>query len=273
MPISTFDGFIAAAKNYISLAKLSPRVGVVQGSWTSVFDVPGNPGAGVLAGTSTAAGVVPNDATPGCPDIAAFGGGAVGYLAQVDFGSSVACRLKLMDMLFKAGAYGFATATTNLAAQPSYASRMPGGSFGDTQIWIEASTAFVTGTAWTIQIGYTNQAGVSGRLTVAQTYAAAALALGRMYQLPLQAGDAGIQKIDSVIITNGGTAMTAGALNVLVMRPLWSGRVRAANDGDVHDLAKTGMPVLFTDTALALLVAPDSTSTGIPELELVIANA
>jgi hypothetical protein len=272
MPISTFDGFIAAAKNYISIAKLAARTSVATG-WFSLFDLAGNPGAGVLAGTSTAAGVVPNDATPGCPEIAAFGGAAIGYLAQVDFGCSVACRLKLLDMVFKAGAYGFATATVNLAAQPSYASRMPGGSFGDTQIWIEVSTAFITGTAWTIQIGYTNQAGVTGRLTVAQTYSASGLTVGRMYQMPLQAGDAGIQKIDSVIITNGGTAMTAGALNVLVMRPLWSGRVRIANDGDVHDLAKTGMPVLFTDTALVLLVAADSTSTGIPEIELVIANA
>lgn len=46
-----------------------------------------------------------------------------------------------------------------------------------------------------------------------------------------------------------------------------------ANDGDVHDLAKTGMPILFADSALMLAVAADSTSSGIPELEVVIANA
>ena len=63
-----------------------------------------------------------------------------------------------------------------------------------------------------------------------------------------------------------------GAFNVLVLRPLWSGRVRVANDGDVHDLAKTGCPIVFTDSALVLAINADSTSSGIPELEFVIAN-
>lgn len=273
MAITTFDGFIASAKQYLSLAKTASRTAVATG-WFSVFDLAGKPGAGTLAGTSTAAGVVPTDATAGCPTIDAFGGGAVGYLAQVDFGSSVACRMKLFDMVFKAGAYGFAAGTTTLAAQPSYVSRMLGGNYGDTQIWIEVSTAFVTGTAWQVQVTYTNQSGVAGRTgIILPATAAAGLTLGRMYQLALQAGDTGVQKIESVIVTNGGTAMTAGAFNVLVLRPLWSGRCRIANDGDVHDLAKTGMPVLFSDSALVLAISADSTATGIPELEMVIANA
>jgi len=272
MAITSFDGFIASAKQYLSFMKTAARTTVATG-WFSLFDVAGNPGAGVLAGTSTTAGVVPTDATAGCPTIDAFGGGATGYLAQVDFGCSVACRMKIFDMVFKAGAYGFAAGTTTLSAQPSYSSRMPGGSYGDTKIWIEVSTAFVTGTAWQVTVTYTNQAGTTGRSTViTAAMAAAALTLGRMYQLALQSGDTGVQKIESVVVTNGGTAMTAGAFNVLVLRPLWSGRMRSANDGDVHDLAKTGMPVLFADSALVVALAADSTSTGIPELEFVIAN-
>ena len=93
-----------------------------------------------------------------------------------------------------------------------------------------------------------------------------------MYQLGLAAGDTGVQKIESVIVTNGGTAMTAGAVNVLILRPLWSGRCKIANDGDVHGLDKTAMPVLYADSALVFAVCPDSTSTGIPEIEFVIAN-
>lgn len=272
MAITTGDGLLAAAKQYISVAKTVARTAVATG-WYSLFDLAGNPGSGVLAGTSTTAGVVPTDATAGVPVIDAFGGAATGYLAQVDFGCSVACRMKLADMVFKAGAYGFAAGTTALAAQPSYAARMPGGAFPNTQIWIEVSTAFLTGTAWQVQVTYTNQSGVAARSTViTAAAAAAAMTLGRMYQLALQSGDSGVQKIDSVIVTNGGTAMTAGAFNVLVLRPLWSGRVRINNDGGLHNAADTMMPVVFADTALVLLVAADSTSTGIPELELVIAN-
>lgn len=272
MAITTFDGFIGSAKQYLSLMKTASRTAVAAG-WFSVFDLAGNPGAGVLPGTSTAAGVVPTDGTAGCPTIDAFGGSATGYLAQVDFGNTVACRMKLFDMVFKAGAYGFAGGTTSLSAQPSYVSRMPGSSYSDTQIWIEVSIAFVTGTNWQVQVTYTNQAGTAGRSTViTPALAAAALTLGRMYQLPLQAGDTGVQKIESVIVTNGATAMTVGNFNVLVLRPLWSGRARMANDGDVHDLAKTGMPVVFADSALVLAIAADSTATGVPEMEMVIAN-
>ena len=262
MAITSFDGFIASAKQYLSVAKTAARSSVAA-SWFSVFDLAGNPGAGVLAGTSTAAGVVPTDATAGCPTIDAFGGGATGYLAQVDFGSSVACRLKLFDLVFKAGAYAF-NAAQALSGQPSYLARMPGASYGGTQIWVEAVTAFTGNPTFTIT--YTNQAGTPGRTAILA--AGAALTLGRMTQVPLQVGDTGVQTITNVTCTGA----TAGTFNVLVTRPLWSGRCRTANDGDVHDLTKTGMPVVFADSALCLAVAADGTSTGIPELEMVIAN-
>ena len=262
MAIASFDQAIAAAKQYLSVAKTAVRPSIAA-SWFSVFDLAGNPGAGVLAGTSTAAGVVPTDATAGCPTIAAFGASALGYLWQLEYGCSVACRLKLFDMVFKAGAYAFNAAQV-LTGQPSYASRMPGGSYSDTQIWIEAVTAF-TGNL-TVTITYTNQSGVTGRTATLAT--GTALTVGRLMQVPLQAGDTGVQAITNV----AGTVATAGTFNVLVLRPLWSGRCRTANDGDVHDFTKTGMPQVFADSALFLAVAADSTSTGIPEIELVVAN-
>lgn len=263
MTISNFDGLLGSAKQYISMMKTASRTTVATG-WFSLFELAGNPGAGVLAGTSTTAGVVPTDTTAGCPVIDAFGGGATGYLAQVDFGSSVASRLKIMDMVFKAGAYAF-NANTALSAQPSYAGRMPGGSYKDTQIWFEAVTAF-TGNP-TITISYTNQDGTAGR--TATIAFGSAPTLGRMFQIPLQSGDTGIQKIDNVT----GTVATVGTFNILVLRPLWTGRVKIANDGNVHGPEKTMMPVVFADSALILLAAADGTSSGIPEVELVIANA
>ena len=262
MAIASFDQAIAAAKQYLSVAKTAVRPSIAA-SWFSVFDLAGNPGAGVLAGTSTAAGVVPTDATAGCPTINAFDASALGYLWQLEYGCSVACRLKLFDMVFKAGAYAF-NAAQALTGQPSYASRMPGGSYSDTQIWIEAVTAF-TGNL-TVTITYTNQSGVTGRTATLAT--GTALTVGRLMQVPLQAGDTGVLAITNV----AGTVATAGTFNVLVLRPLWSGRCRTANDGDVHDFTKTGMPQVFADSALFLAVAADSTSTGIPEIELVVAN-
>ena len=263
MAITTFDGFIGAAKQYVSMAKTASRTGVAS-RWFSVFDVAGNPGAGVLAGTSTTTGVVPTAATAGFPKINAFGGGATGYLAQVDFGSSVACRMKVFDMQWKGGAYAFNASTTG-NTPTSFSSRVPGGTdFTNNQIWLEQVTA---GTGiQNVAVTYINQDGTAGR--TAGTIATAVNIVGSLWQLPLQSGDTGVQGVTGVV----GSVATAGTFNILVMRPMWSGRVRTANDGGVHDLALTGMPPAYADGAHYLAIAPDSTATGIPELELVIAN-
>lgn len=273
MAISSLDQLIAAPSQRVSLLKLASRTSVAAIPF-SVFDLAGNPGAGVLAGTSTANGVVPTASTVGCPSLTAFGGGASGYLNRVEFSNTVPCRMQLFDMLFKAGAYSFAAGTTTLSAQPSYSGRVLGGTdYTNTELWVEVSTAFVTGTAWQVQVTYTNQSGVTGKTSIiSAAQAAAALTQGKMFQLALAAGDTGVQKIESVIVTNGGTAMTAGAFNVLVLRRLWMGRVRVANDGDTHDMLKTGMPEVFVTSAFILIVTADSTATGLPEVVLEVVN-
>lgn len=274
MAITTQDQLVAAmASGQLALFQKTSRT-AISALWFSTFDLVGNPGAGVLAGTSTAAGVVPTDATPGCPPQNNYGAGNVGYISAIDFGSAVASRHRLCDMLFKAGAYGFAAGTTTLAAQPSYSGRVPGGTdYKGTEIWIEVSTAFATGTAWQVQVTYTNQDGVAGKQSVISVAAAAAsLTLGRMMQMAFATGDTGVQKIESVIVTNGGTAMTAGAFNVLVLRPLWTGRIRSINDGDTHGPDKTDLPQIFRTSALILQVASDATATGPLDMAVGIIN-
>jgi len=265
MAITTREGYTAAAAGAqpIGICKTASRTSVAAIPF-SVFDIAGNPGAGTLAGTSTAAGVVPTDATAGCPTIAAFAGSNIGYLNTVDYGSSVASRLRLYDMLFKAGAYAF-NANTTLASQPSYSSRIPGSNYSGTQIWIETVTAF-TGNP-SIAVTYTNQAGTTAH-TTGTIATGAALTIGRMVQLPLQAGDDGVQKIESVV----GTVASAGTFNVLVLRPLWAGRCKAANDGDLHGPDKTLRSQVYADSALFLQVIADSTATGIPDLNISIIN-
>jgi hypothetical protein len=277
MAISTADGYIAALKQRVLLDKLASRT-VVAAIPFSVFDLAGNPGSGALAGTSTTVGVVPTDATAGCPDIQFSSG--VGYLSKVEFGNTVASRLHIFDKLWHGGPYLFGTDVPTITPG-SIAARCPdypgsGTVFGaGNEIWVEVSTAFVTGTAWQIQVGYTNSQGTAGRLTViSAAQAAAALTLGKMFQLALQSGDCGVQSIQSVDVTNGGTAMTAGQVSVLIMRPLWTnGRVPLANGGDVHDMFKTGLPIVYYNSALYLVVQADSTASGLPELVLEIASA
>jgi hypothetical protein len=261
MAITTFDGIIGAAGQDQTWVKTGART-TVANAWFTLFDIAGNPGAGTLAGVSTAAGVIPVATDAGFPAINAFGLGNNGYLSNVDFGSTVPGRIKMYDMLYKAGAYPFNAAQT-LAAQPAL-TRVPGTIYTGLQLWVECVTAF-TGIP-TITITYTNEAGTAGRTTGAVTWVAATV--GRMLQLPLQAGDKGLQKIESV------TSITAtvGTFNVLIMRRLWSARVRAANDGDTHGPDKTGMPDVYEASALYPIIATDSTLSGVPELQLSVIN-
>jgi hypothetical protein len=260
--ITTLDQYIAAAKQRVTWAKPTSRTSVAAIPFT-VFDIAGNPGAGTLNVGNTANGLVPTDAVAGYPVLNAFGGSA-GYISRVEFGSSVACRFYLYDRLFVAGAYAY-NANTTLSSQPSYSSRLPDADYKGLEIWFEAVTAF-TGNP-TVTVTYTNQDGTAGRSTGGVAFGLAPI-LGRCVQLPLQAGDTGVQKIESVTCS----VASAGTFNISVLRPLWMGRVPSAGAGDVHDLLRTGLPQICADSALYVQIAADSTATGLPELNVEVAN-
>lgn len=263
MAIASLNDYIASAKQRASYTKTAARTTVAT-SWFSLFDVAGSPGAGTLAGTSTAAGVVPDDTVAGYPPVNAFGGSAIGYLSKVDFSSTVAGRIAVFDRLFVAGAYAF-NANTTLASQPSYSARVPNADYGGLEIWAETVTAATLNQTWAVT--YTNQSGTAARATGAVGIGAAPT-LGRCWQLPLQAGDSGVQKIESVV---GGTG-SAGTANIMVLRRLWTGRVQLANAGDVHDLLRVGLPRIYDTSALYVMVCTDSTSSGIPDAVFEAAN-
>lgn len=266
MVLSTLDGYIGAPKQRILMLKTATRTTVATIPFT-VFDLAGQPGAGTLAGSNTANGVVPTDAVAGYPVIGALTNKA--WLTRVAYGSTVPGWITIYERLFLAGAYAF-NANTTLASQPSYAARVTfsnpaGADYKGLQIWCEAVTAF-TGTP-SFQVNYLDEGGAAGDTGVVS--AGAALTLGRMFRMPLAAGDNGVQQITQV----RGTVASVGTFNVMVLRELWCGRVRTANDGEVHDLLRTGAPELFTDSALMLAIEADSTSSGLPDVTLEIADA
>jgi hypothetical protein len=251
-----------------------------QAAWNTNMQTSGGVGmtngVGVLAGTSTTQGVVPDDTTPGFPPIKDIGAGNVAYLAEVDFHEwGFGGRIFLHDLLFKAGAYNWNDSGITLASQPSIASRVPGGlagvGGGATQLWFEVATAFATA-APTITVGYTNQDGVTGQSTVFTVATAAPAVPGRNIQVPLANGDTGIQKIESV----SSTGPTAGTFNLLITRPLWQGRVMIAGDyGDryIHGPDLTGLPIVYGSSALFAMFQPEGGSnTGTASLALKIAE-
>lgn len=263
MTITTLDGIIAGAKQRILLAKTATRTSVAAYG-CSVFNLAGNPGAGTLAGTSTTTGVVPTDATAGCPTINAFGGDNVGYISRVEASNIVACRIALYDLLWKGGAYAFNVSTSG-NSPASYSSRIPGGTdYIGLELWLEQVTAGTL--VQNVDVNYNNQAGAAKSTGVIAM--PAAMIVGRMQQIPLAAGDTGIQGVTGV----AGSVASAGTFNLLVLRPLDELRIRVANDGVIHDALATGMPIIFADSALMMIVTADSTATQTPELVIDVVN-
>jgi hypothetical protein len=261
MANTTLDAYLGAIKEKVRILKTASRTSVAAIPF-SVFDQAGYPAAGTMAVGNTTTGVVPTNATNGYPKIRAFAGANKGYLGAVTFGNSVACNIDIFDTLFSVGAIPFTAATTTLASQPSYAARVPDGYYpNNTEIWLEAVTAF-TGNL-SVAITYTNQDGVTGKTTgVVST--GAALIVGRMFLMPLAAGDTGVQKIESITPS----VATAGTFNVHVLRRLHEVRVRINNDGDTHDFIKTGSSEVYANSALRPIVYADSTATGLLDLTM-----
>lgn len=260
MTIATLDQYIGATRQFVSWFKTASLTTVAAIPFTD-FHLAGVPGAGTLAVGNTANGIVPTDALAGYPTINAISG--TGYLGKVDFGWTVPGRLALYDCLFSAGAYVF-NADVTLASQPSYAGRVPGADYRGIEVWLEAVTAF-TGSQ-TCQINYLDQDGNAGDTGAIAT--GVAPIIGRCFRMPLAAGDTGVQRLDRV----RSSVSTVGTFNVHLMRLLWTGRVIIANHGDTHDFLKVGMKQVYADSALRVIVQPDSTAAGLPQLYLEIVD-
>lgn len=270
MAISTADGYIAASKQIVPFTKTA-SITTVAAQRSCQFATAGSPGAGTAAFTTALTGVVPTDLTAGFPLLNAFGGSNTGYLTRVQYSSSVAGRLELWDALWgiNVPTTPAAPTTYTIAGASSYLGRIPGGTYAHgTRIFLWCTTA-VAASAVTVTVNYTSSAGTAGRTTGASA-ALTSLIASRWIELPLQAGDSGVNSVQSVVV--GGTAAATGNINVIVVRPLWSGRVNVANFGGLDALDGTGMPIVYADSAIIQTIVPDSTAAGIPDLNIEITN-
>lgn len=221
------------------------------GVWFCYFGVNTFNGTNAAIG-NTANGRVPTQATTGFPPLPSFGGN-LGFIARafmrMQGGGPVFWRL--YDRVFDAGVYAF-DANVTLASQPSFLSRIPGGTAadcaGETEIWMEGQGT--TTLNQSVTVGYTNQAGTAGRSTGAVSFGTTANTR-RMFPMPLQAGDLGVSQINTI----QGTVSTAGAtsFNVAVMRRIASGRLHTPHSSEDLDLLRT-CQVPFNDQAALYLI-------------------
>ena len=219
---------------------------------------------------NTTAGIVPDDTTAGAPLVNAFTGANTGYLAVFGALGSVAGAVRLYDRLYHAGSFSaLSLATSNITAPPSYAARVPGASYVGVEMWIEINAA-VSATATTVTVSYTNQAGTAARTATLDTNLSGAPA-NRMLPFRLQAGDTGVQSIQSVTV--GGVVATTGTFNIVILRELATAKIIAAAISEpMQDAFKVGLPQLFATSCLCLMFLATTTSTGTVFADLEVIN-
>lgn len=203
--------------------------------------------------SNTMTGLVPVAGT-NFPTIQPFD---VGYITRILANVSTNAtgfyiRVLLCDRLWHAGA--FSAGTTTLSLQPSYASRLPNGSHAGLQLWFESTSNAAGGTQ---TASYTNENGVTGR--TASTGAVAADTAGAAHVYSLQAGDTGIQKIDSVTFAGSGT------FNVVIVRPLFTTRLDpgdALNGDVIATMERLCMPAIYSTSALMQFAFKESSNAA-----------
>lgn len=156
--------------------------------------------------------------------------------------------LLLCDKLWIAGPYAGNGGLTTLSSQPSFAGRLPGGSYVGTQLYVERF-ALNSGVNTTLTITYTNQSGVAGK-TISAYVAVLGYALPVCYQIPLAAGDTGIQKVESV--TASGSTDT---FDLIIARPLFTLSVPTFQYGGgvgtvCYGMEQLGMPRIYPTSCL-----------------------
>lgn len=260
MSILSRADYKAARKQIVRIWKTNTRTTIANYPY-SIFDRDGTPEAGTLSAGNTANGTVPTPAVTGYPQIIAPANTL--YLTAVRVNWNVLGLIYFYDRLFCAGAYSY-NADTTLASQPSYASRLPGTDYNSLELWFETVTAF-TGTP-NVQVNYLDQDGNAG--DTGSISAGFAPAVGYSFQIPLAAGDTGIQQITRVRCTTA----SAGTFNISVHRPGFACRISKLGQPQVFGLFDTGMKIVYSDTAFFAQVSTDSTSSGTPYIELELAD-
>lgn len=128
------------------------------------------------------------------------------------------------------------------------------------QIWVEVYTQ-IGATGTTITASYTNQAGTSGRTTQATVFGGTGFREAqRIIQLPLAAGDTGVQAVASVTVL--ATTGTAGNFGCIIANPLLHMPIGQVGVGLARDLI-AGLPPIrevVTDACLAMMFYPATAS-------------
>lgn len=125
-------------------------------------------------------------------------------------------------------------------------------------VGVEVSANVGAGTP-TLTVAYTNTAGVAGRSGTSIIATAASPIAGAFYDIGLQAGDTGVQLIQSLTLN---ATWTSGTIHLVAYRILARLELTSANIPNAIDALTSGFPRLYDNTVPFLLFIPSTTTTS-----------
>ncbi len=256
MAITSLDQLVAALPGQRRPLFKASATAKAAGTWQSLLTAAGQPGAGVYPGAS-AAWSVQNSARAGAIPFVNGAGAAKSYLARLEAAGATAGTLIIYDRLAETGSLPInANGTTALTAA---ALTRPDALGGDVELWLEWITPS-SNHAGSIGMTYTNQAGTAGRLVAATALQAVSVA-GQMQPMLLASGDTGVRSVQDVTIS--GTTFTSGAYQLVLLRRVAEMPMPLANAAQDRDPFALGLPEIYNDACLMMMVLASTTATGV----------
>lgn len=250
---------IAAGRHQtFKFSKVGSATPEAVGHWATMYPDTGNPGAASAPSTSWA----------NCTDLAGSifhtnVSPAKRYLHAVSCIASQNCSVMFYDRLGHINLNANALVSTgNKTISTSALPRsMDTNDLACVKAWIEITEVTATTTTQISMNSYTNEGGTSGRAGGTLVFPATATNLGWMFELPMQAGDKGVQAISTINVSVAST--TTGECNIMLIRELATVPVLAAMPTIIE---LPDLPRVYDGSSIFMAVMP-ATSAAVVNIQ------
>lgn len=264
MAITNLDALVAGMQPPRFFNKVLSGA-VVAGRPHCYWGFAGNPGAGSY--DTTLNGVTLTAPQNGQLPFTNPGAGN-SYLARYVGQCTQAGSLYLCDRLWHNGGFTITSNTAQNITSPTWPARdTAGATSGDgVLLGMEISSVVGAGTP-TITAAYTNSGGTGSRSATNINATVASSIAGTFYPIGLQAGDTGVQSVQSITLS---ATWTSGTMNLVAYRILAMLDLPGPFVANSIDSVSSGFPQLYNGTVPFLFFVPNTTISSLISGEFAI---
>lgn len=257
MTISSFDDAVIGIKALEFYAKAASST-LVAGRAFSPFYTAGIPGPAVAPSPGVAGAALTSYAGQ-IPFPAAVGGETIHLAKFHGFASGQGGSLLLCDRLWHNSGLSLTLTTSQTVNSATWPARDENESTNGEGVFVgvEFSANGGAGTP-TLTLGYTNQAGTSGKTSNNIITTSASPLAGSFYTFGLAAGDTGIRSIQTY---QQSATWTSGTIHLVAFRILEQIDLPASGAGDGVNLLTSGLKRCWDNTVPFLLFIPGATTS------------